>query len=471
MRLVIVSNRVNRPEPGGKTASGGLAVALTKVLRIHGGVWFGWSGKVVEEPFLMPKVRTTGGITYSTIDLSPQDHREYYEGFANRSLWPIMHYRLDLVEFSRIDLSGYMRVNEIFADALAAFIKPDDVIWVHDYHLIPLGEELRKHGITNPIGFFNHIPWPPFEIFCALPGSRSLLRSLSGYDLVGVQTQGDADNLTGCLVRDIGAKRSYLGLIMPNGKNLKVQSFPIGLDSEFIKKMAVEASTTSQLLKITESLTGQDLVIGVDRLDYSKGVVGRMEAFESLLIKNPERKGKVTLLQISPNSRMSLPKYEAVHREVNEAAGRINGSCGELNWVPIRYVTKPYKRALLSALYRKAKVGLVTPMRDGMNLVAKEYVASQNSLDPGVLILSRFAGAAEQMSGAIIVNPYDQALMGQAIEDALNMSKKERIARWRPMMKDLEKEDVEWWTTRFLKDLKLEVKNLNVRRNLRHKFV
>ena len=463
MRLIIVSNRVNRPEPGGKTASGGLAVALTKVLRVHGGVWFGWSGKVVEEPTVTPKVRTTGGITYSTIDLSPQNHREYYEGFANRSLWPIMHYRLDLVEFSRIDLSGYMRVNQIFADALAAFIKPDDVIWVHDYHLIPLGEELRKRGITNPIGFFNHIPWSPFEIFCALPGSRALLRGLSGYDLVGVQTQGDADNLTGCLIRDIGAKRGYSGLIMPDGKNLKIQSFPIGLDPEFMKKMAIEASATMQLKDMSESLNGQDLVIGVDRLDYSKGVVGRMEAFESFLNKNPLRKGKVTLLQISPSSRMNLPKYEAVHREVNEAAGRINGSCGELDWVPIRYVTKPYKRALLSALYRKARVGLVTPMRDGMNLVAKEYVASQDRSDPGVLILSRFAGASAQMSGAIIVNPYDSAVMGQAIEDALNMGKEERVARWRPMMDSLQREDVGWWTDSFLKELKFEAKNIRRR--------
>ncbi len=460
MRLIIVSNRVNRPEPGGKTASGGLAVALTKVLRLHGGVWFGWSGKVVEEPVLTPKARTTGGITYSTVDLSPQDHREYYEGFANRCLWPIMHYRLDLVEFSRIDLTGYMRVNEIFADALTAFIKPDDIIWVHDYHLIPLGEELRKRGVTNPIGFFNHIPWPPFEVFCALPGSRLLLRALSGYDLVGVQTQSDADNLTGCLIRDIGAKRAYSGLIMPNGKNLRIQSFPIGLDPEFMKKMAVEASSTAQLRNMTDSLNGQDMIIGVDRLDYSKGVVGRMEAFESFLTKNPARKGNVTLLQISPNSRMNLPKYEAVHREVNEAAGRINGSCGELNWVPIRYVTKPYKRALLSALYRKAKVGLVTPMRDGMNLVAKEYVASQNKHDPGVLVLSRFAGAVEQMSGAIIVNPYDQVVMGQAIEEALNMGREERISRWRPMMENLQHEDIGWWTEGFLKELKFEAKNV-----------
>jgi trehalose 6-phosphate synthase len=365
-----------------------------------------------------------------------------------------MHYRIGLAEFSRADYAGYLRVNRSFATALAQMLEPDDLVWVHDYHLIPLASELRALGVTNPIGYFHHIPWPAPEVFGTLPGSHNLLRAITQYNLVGVQTERDADNLRRSLVEETGATLSGRDRISIGKVRTRVKSFPIGIDVAGFQQAAKRPGSNRLLTQTAAGLGSRKLIIGVDRLDYSKGIPERMESFERFLIGNPDYRGRVTYLQIAPTSRSEVPEYATISRAVNETLGRINGSLGEPGWVPIHYVTSSYPRSVLAGLYRLAQVGLVTPMRDGMNLVAKEYVAAQNPEDPGVLILSKFAGAAEQLTDALIVNPNDRFEVAEAIREALYMSLEERVRRWEGLMKALRASDVTQWAATFLKDLK-----------------
>jgi trehalose 6-phosphate synthase len=449
----VVSNRVAVPDPAGKGSAGGLAVALREAFQAYRGLWFGWSGRVAAHPAAQPKIVDRGRVQYALMDLTALDRQEYYSGFANRALWPIMHYRIGLSEFSRADYAGYLRVNRTFALALSRMIQPEDLIWVHDYHLIPLAGELRILGITNPVGYFHHIPWPAPEVLGTLPGSRELLRAAAEYDLVGVQTERDADNLRRSLTQEIGAVMQRADTLKANGRRVRVRSYPIGIDPKGLQLAAMRSSNHRLVAQTRVGLGSRKLVIGVDRLDYSKGIPERMEAFERFLVSNPDQRGRVTYLQIAPTSRTEVPEYATLSRVVNETLGRINGSLGEPGWVPIHYVTDTYPRAVLAGLYRLARVGLVTPMRDGMNLVAKEYVAAQDPADPGVLILSRFAGAAQQLTDALIVNPNDKFEVAEAIRDALNMAQEERAARWARMAAVLREQDVSWWAASFLKDL------------------
>lgn len=452
-RLIVVSNRVAVPDPSGTGAAGGLAVAVREAFRAYEGVWFGWSGKVATLPTATPRIVDQGRVQYALMDLTALDRKEYYNGFANRALWPTMHYRVGLSDFSRADYAGYLRVNRAFASALSQLIRRDDLVWVHDYHLIPLAAELRALGVPNPIGYFHHIPWPAPEVIGTLPGSRELLRAITDYDLIGVQTERDADNLRRGLVQEVGAVHRRADLLEVAGRRSRVKSFPIGIDAESFRE-AAERSGTNRIVRQTRTgLASRQLIIAVDRLDYSKGIPERMEAFERFLVGNPGRRGCVTYLQIAPKSRSDVPEYATLSRVVNETLGRINGSLGEPGWVPIDYVTSTYPRAVLAGLCRLARVGLVTPMRDGMNLVAKEYVAAQDPADPGVLVLSKFAGAAQQLTEALIVNPNDKFEVAEAIEHALNMPHDERVARWQGMMSTLAEHGVSWWAAAFLKAL------------------
>jgi len=364
-----------------------------------------------------------------------------------------MHYRVGLSDFSRTDYAGYLRVNRTFAKTLAKLLRVGDLVWAHDYHLIPLAAELRPLGVTNLIGYFHHIPWPAPEVLGTLPGTTDLLRAIMDFNLVGVQTERDADNLRRALLQELGAGARKGDVLDVDGKSTCVKSFPIGIDASDFQKVAARHRSNRLVSQTIAGLGSRKLIIGVDRLDYSKGIRERMEAYERFLVDNPDQRGYVSYLQIAPTSRSEVPEYESLSRVVNETLGRINGSLGEPGWVPIQYVTSTYPRSLLAALYRLARVALVTPMRDGMNLVAKEYVAAQDPLDPGVLILSKFAGAAQQLTGALIVNPNDKLEVAEAIRDALQMSHQERITRWQSMIGPVRDRDVSWWAAAFLKEL------------------
>jgi trehalose 6-phosphate synthase len=452
-RLIVVSNRVAIPEKTGKGAAGGLAVALQEAFRAYQGLWFGWSGKVAAQPASEPRIVDRGRVQYALMDLTSQDRREYYNGFANRALWPTMHYRIGLSDFSRTDHSGYLRVNRTFASVLARLIRPDDLVWVHDYHLIPLAAELRALGLANPIGYFHHIPWPAPEVLGTLPGGRELLSAITSYNLIGVQTEQDAANLRRTLVQELGAASRAGDVLEVSGRSPRVKPFPIGIDVNDFEQVAERAWSSRIVKQTVAGLGSRKLIVGVDRLDYSKGIPERMETFERFIVDNPDHRGLVTYLQIAPTSRSEVPEYAALSRVVNETLGRINGSLGEPGWVPIHYSTSSYSRAVLAGLYRLARIGLVTPLRDGMNLVAKEYVAAQDPTDPGVLILSKFAGAAEQLTHALVVNPNDKLEVAAAIRDSLQMSNDERVDRWQEMIKIIRDQDVSWWAAAFLEDL------------------
>lgn len=450
-RLVIVSNRVASPKERAAKA-GGLAVALREALSQRGGLWFGWSGETQVNP-PGPKVFRSGRVTYALQDLDPDDQRAHYAGYANGTLWPLCHYRLGLLSFRRSDWEGYRRVNEHFARALLPLLKADDIIWVHDYHFIPLAAELRKLGFTGRIGYFHHIPWPTPEVFLSLPSHAALVDDLSHYDLVGLQTE-----------HDVRALLTYIssearGWIAPGGgvglreRRFRVVAYPIGIDAEAFVKDARASAGKDEEKRLKASLAGRALAVGVDRLDYSKGLPSKFAAFGDFLGRYPEHRSKVTMMQIAPLSRSEVAEYQALRRELEELAGSINGEYAEFDWVPLRYLNRPFQRGTLAAIYRNSRLGLVTPLRDGMNLVAKEYVAAQNPDNPGVLLLSRFAGAADELSGALLVNPYDVEGMADMIHKAFTMPLEERRERWRANMDKVETNTIHSWCEGFISDL------------------
>jgi trehalose 6-phosphate synthase len=462
-RLVVVSNRVAVPSGDGSKRAGGLEVALRPALQKNGGLWLGWSGKVGAARDLETRSFHDKNVDYVVTDLSRGDFQEYYNGFANRVLWPILHYRLDLAEFARRDLSGYFRVNDHFANEIARVIHPDDLIWVHDYHLIPIADALRRRGHANRIGFFLHVPFPPPEIIASLPNHEQLVPLLLHYDLVGFQTDGDAGNFVRYLIAETNGSRRDMRVfasaqnrisITLNGERTQVGSFPVGIDPNAFQRLARRSVRSPLVSELVASLGGRALVIGVDRLDYSKGLLQRLDAFDIFLGNNPEWLGKVTYLQIAPKNRTEIPEYIELEQLTSAAAGRVNGKYGEVSWTPIRYVNRVYSRSVLSGLFRAARVGLVTPLRDGMNLVAKEFVAAQDPDDPGVLILSRFAGAAIALKRALVVNPYDPETVAGAISQALRMSLVERRERHRDLLAVVREHDVERWQREFLEVLR-----------------
>ena len=452
-RLVVVSNRVAVPDGKSKGRAGGLEVAVKAALRHRQGVWFGWSGKIARKG----EAAETSTVHHENVDyvvtsLGAEDYREYYNGFANRVLWPVLHYRFDQAEFSRRDLSGYMRVNEHFASELDKLLRPDDVIWVHDYHLMPLAKALRARGHRNRIGYFLHIPCPPPEVLTALPGHERLIPTLTEYDLVGFQTGDDAFNFTRYLTRECGLHSRDFSFPVGD-RELRVDAFPVGIETEQFAKTARRAIKSHFVQNVIGSLSGRAMIIGVDRLDYSKGLNLRLDAYEQFLKNYPDWRGKVTYLQITPKSRSEIPEYIEMERTVSEGAGRINGTYGEADWTPIRYVNRAYSRTALAGFYRGARAGLVTPLRDGMNLVAKEYIAAQDPDDPGVLILSRFAGAAHECKEALLVNPYDTEAVATALNRALAMPLDERRERHHAMYETLLHNDIAHWAERFLATL------------------
>ncbi|MBL8905143.1 MAG: alpha,alpha-trehalose-phosphate synthase (UDP-forming) [Rhizobiales bacterium] len=450
-RLVIVSNRV--PAYGDRNQqSGGLAVALDEALKQET-LWFGWSGQIAAETGRMPALTQRRAVTLATIDLGAEDYRRFYVGFANSSLWPLFHSRLGLMEYSREDYQGYRAVNRQFAAALSPLLRPDDIVWIHDYHLIPLARELRELGHANRLGFFLHIPFPPASVFDALPCARALICDLAACDLVGFQTEEDSDNFLSCAARLAGATLGAEGRFRLDEADSRSTAIPVGIDAGRFARQAERAANSENANRMRESLSGRRLIVGVDRLDYSKGLPNRFEAYSRLLEQYPEHRLKVSYLQVTPRSRRDVGEYQVLKRNLDRQAGKINGKFAEFDWVPLRYMTRGLPRATLAGFYRTASVGLVTPLRDGMNLVAKEYVAAQDPQDPGVLVLSRFAGAAAHMKEAIVVNPYDPDEVAEAINDALRMPGDERRARWQALYATVNRDSAAAWCRRFLEEL------------------
>ena len=448
-RLVVVSNRVG-PIGRGAPAQGGLAVALRAALERAGGLWFGYSGSITERPSGVPNLIHDGNITAALVDLSRRDFEEYYIGYANRVLWPLFHYRPSLIGFSRRNLAGYLRVNRSFARALAPMLQPDDLVWVHDYHLIALGEALRQLDCRQPIGFFLHTPFPAAEMLRIVPNHRELVAALCAYDLVGFQTVADLEGFRDYLLRHGGGEDLGGGQLRGFGRTLRAEAFPIGIDVAGVTAHAEAAEESRQMRRLTSSIRDRSLIIGVDRIDYSKGLPARFAAYSHLLEHYPQARGRTVLMQIAPPSRSDVPEYREIRRELEMAAGHINGRYAEFDWTPLRYLNKSFNHRILSGFYRAARIGLVTPFRDGMNLVAKEYVAAQRPEDPGILVLSCFAGAVRELAEAVIVNPYDLEGMAEAIWQGLQMPLEERRERWAAMMQTLRRNDINAWRERFL---------------------
>ncbi len=452
-RLVVVSNRVGAPTDDSAASVVGLAMALSAALRRHRGVWFGWSGEVTPHFTGQVRSRDHQGVTVATVDLEDQDVQEYYNGYANRTLWPLFHYRTDLTVYERSFDAGYARVNGQFADTLLPLLKPDDVIWIHDYLLIPLGQELRRRGVSNRIGFFLHIPWPARRLFLSLPRHAELVKALFDYDLVGFQTQDSLSAFQDYVVQSAGGVLEAGGCARAFGRRTRLGSFPIGLDAKAFAAAAVNEAALAWGERMRTSLAGRRMIIGVDRLDYSKGLEERFLAYEQFLTTAPEMQEQVFMLQIATPSRDEVPAYQEIRSRLDAVSGRINGAFATADWVPVRYVNRTYRRDELAGLYRAASLGLVTPLRDGMNLVAKEYVAAQDPRDPGVLVLSQFAGAAEEMADALIVNPFSREEMADAIARGLAMPRGERRQRWETLMHEVTTHDVTHWRDSFVRAL------------------
>ncbi len=449
-RLVVVSNRVAQPK---ETRAGGLASAMQDALAERGGLWVGWSGRLVEGDNTELHHSSDGRVELALFDLAREEYEHYYLGFANRTLWPLLHFRPSLLDYHRADFAGYRRVNRRFAEHVARLLKPGDRLWVHDYHLIPLGAELRALGVDAHIGFFLHIPLPPRELLVTLPHHEHLFGALSAYDLIGLQTQSDVEALRGYFRGEYGAQEENDVTVLPDGRRFRAAAFPISIDTARVARDAERAATGAATKRLVTSLEQRRLLIGVDRLDYSKGLPQRFEAFGRFLSEYPQWRAKASLLQIAPPSREEVPEYRELRSRLERIAGATNGKYAEPDWMPIRYVNRSFNQTSLAGFYRVADVGLVTPLRDGMNLVAKEFVAAQPPADPGVLVLSTMAGAMHELPQAISINPHDPDDIVEAIDQALAMPLTERRERWSAMMEYLRHHDIAHWRNAFLEAL------------------
>jgi trehalose 6-phosphate synthase len=450
VNLVVVSNRVARGTAN-EPMTGGLAAALLPVVEKSGAIWVGSSGRVRDgaqkEPFAEIEALGTGAL--AMLDLPAAHYGGYYEGFANSALWPALHSRADLIRACQEDYLSYREVNAFMARALLRFENPDAVFWIQDYHFLALGAELRELGVTQPVGFFLHTPWPARDIISGVPHHRELVEAMLAYDLIGFQTADDCENFLGYLSSDLGLAIDN-GVVTSHHGTSRVAVFPIGIDPEKFAQHAAKAVSHPDVSRLRRSLNGEKLAIGVDRLDYSKGLVNRIHAFDRMWTLQPALARTVSLLQIATPSRGAIEAYGNLQSELAKLVSDVNGRHGEVDWTPIRYLNKGFSQTVLAGLYRTAQVGVVTPLHDGMNLVAKEYIAAQNPADPGVLVLSKFAGAASELDTALLVNPHDIDGMARTIATALSMPLTERLMRWEAMMAKLRASTIQQWFADFV---------------------
>ncbi len=428
-RLVVISNRVPAPAAAGAQA-GGLAVALEALMERRGGVWFGWSGNVSEHPGPV-RITEGGRVKYATVDLTQEEHDRYYNEFSNSTLWPLLHSMPELMTFDRRNAQVYRQVNDRLADALVPMLRADDLIWIHDYHLMCMPNALRSRGVRSPIGFFLHIPFPSADMLASVPEAGALVRDLLTADLIGFQTANDVENFTEVACRIGDALRMPGGWLNVGSRRVRLGVFPVEIEAQEFAAIAEDAWRAAPTERLRRSLSTQRLILGVDRMDPTKGLLQRMAGYRRLLETRPDWRRRITFLQIAAESRKDVVAYRDLRAAIEREAGTINSEFSEPDWTPVRLVARAGARSTVAGYMREARVGLVTPLRDGMNLVAKEFIAAQDPQDPGVLILSRFAGAARQLSSALIVNPHDADEVAEALDTALNMSLADRQVRWR----------------------------------------
>jgi trehalose 6-phosphate synthase len=450
VNVIVISNRVARLKAD-EPVEGGLAAALLPAVKHSGAIWVGASGRLIgpSGKDTLAEIQPLGAGALATVDMPGAHYHRFYEGFANSVLWPALHSRTDLIRSQPEDYNSYREINAFMARAVLRFAKPKTAIWVHDYHFLTLGAGLRDHGITQPIGFFLHTPFPSRSVIVGVPHHRELVRAMLAYDLIGFQTEDDLANFSEYLTRELGLRLED-DTCFTNSGATRLASFPIGIDVKAFADRATKAAARPEVSRLRASLQGRKLAIGVDRLDYSKGLPNRLRAADHLFTSHPEYKKSVSLLQIAVPTRQQIPAYRQLNRQLAELIGEINGRHADVDWTPIRYLNKSFPQSVLAGFYRTAQVGLVTPMNDGMNLVAKEYVAAQNPLDPGVLVLSEFAGAAKQLDTAVLVNPHDIDGMARALMRALAMSASERRERWNAMIERLEDSGLDEWFSDFV---------------------
>jgi trehalose 6-phosphate synthase len=453
-RIVLVSNRVAVPK--GSAPAGGLAVAILGAMRDGDALWFGWGGETHPAGSAQPSPETAlhDGGSFATISIDAGLQEPYYDGFANGTLWPLFHYFLDNFRYQDEQYDAYLAVNALFARELLPLLTADDLIWVHDYHLIPLAARLRAAGVLTPVGFFLHVPFPTFEVLRALPVHQELLDALLAYDLLGFQTEADRQAFLGAARAVFGKERVSAGGAVTTAQRLvRTGVYPVGVDLAATARSAAKSVASGQVRNMTQGLVGRRLIIGVDRLDYSKGLLERFDAYQQFLEECPQHRGKVTYLQIAPLGRQNVKAYARIRRALEQSAGSTNGRFAEVDWTPIRYLNRNFPHATLMGFLRLAQVCLVTPLRDGMNLVAKEFIAAQDPANPGVLILSDRAGAAKELTNALIVNPYDRRGIARALKQALDMPLDERRARHGKLLGALRENDIHAWRSRFLATL------------------
>ena len=458
-RLVVVSNRLpitvgrHNGMPTIQQSGGGLVSALLPILKRTGGCWVGWTGSDYDD--VLNRIVKSGHENYSfePVFLTPNEKSAYYDGFSNEIMWPLCHGLPSRCRFSSAYWVGYRDANNKFADAVVCVAQGHDFIWVHDYHLLMLAAALRSRGLEQRLGYFHHIPFPPPDVFAALPWRDHILNGLIQFDSIGFQTENDQYNFVACLKRCVPSVRiSHIAkgvLVRSGGHYAKVGTYPISVDYATWVDDSSQASVHTNCEAVRTSLNGTRILVGVDRLDYTKGILERLTSFQTLLAGNPDLRGRVTLLQFVVPSRENIPEYTDLKLRIEMLVSKINGEYGIPGWVPVQYFYRSVPRNELLAYYRAADIALVTPLRDGMNLVAKEFCASRTD-SQGVLILSEFAGAAEELKcGALLVNPHDTNLVASVIRDALEMSKQEQRARMDAMRSQIRSHNVFDWAHSF----------------------
>ena len=470
-RLILVSNRLPIVVKNSINnvyeliqSTGGLVTAMKPVLKRDGGVWVGWAGNYKEEKVdvegLLEKEVKDLNYRYKPVEISLNDYELYYKAFSNEVLWPLFHNVSVYCKYELNAYKAYKKVNRKFARTIMGELMEDDFIWVHDYHLIYTAKELRKKGIKNDIAFFLHIPFPPLETFSRMPWRLNIVKALLSYDLIGFQTQMDKKNFLEVVESLIKHNIEYKNesdittIITKQGEH-RVGVFPISIDYEEFNNQADTKEVSKMMQVIKDGFKGQKTMLGIDRLDYSKGIPQRLKAYRLLLQKNPDLHKKVKLIQVMVPSREDIMKYSSLKKEIEELIGEINGRFTQVGWIPVQYYYHSLDRKELLAYYRASDIALVTPLKDGMNLVAKEYCAANIDKD-GVLILSEFAGAKYQFEDdALLVNPFDEESFVKSIKKALSMKKKEKRRRMENMQNSVKQFDIYWWVDLFLKTAKM----------------